>query len=90
VYDNVATPAHRVDIETTIRAEDGRTVFQAAEERDSSELQGRRGGYGHVVRVPLTGFAPGPYLLEVHASSRMGKDAAATRELIFHVAAPAP
>jgi VWFA-related protein len=90
VYDNVRTPAHRVDIQTTVRAEDGRTVFQAAEERDSSELQGRRGGYSHVVRVPLTGFAPGPYLLEVQASSRMGKEAAATRELIFHVAAPAP
>ena len=49
---------HNVDITTTVVSEDGRNVFKSAEERASSELQGKPGGYGHQARISLKDFAP--------------------------------
>ena len=59
IYDNAASTPHKVDIITTIQTDDGRVLFKSEEERDSSELQGAKGGYGYVARVPLTDVAPG-------------------------------
>ena len=50
VYDNkVATP-HRVEIRTTVTADDGNVVFNSTDERKSEELKGVNGTYGHVAR----------------------------------------
>ena len=65
VYDNTGKQAHKVDIEATLKAEGGQTVFQTREERDSSELAGGPGGYGFTARVPLKDVAPGLYVLRV-------------------------
>jgi VWFA-related protein len=85
VYDNDLKQPHKVDIRTTALADDGRTVFSTSEERDSTELQGKPGGYGHTVQVPLKGFAPGLYVLRVEGVSRAGKDAKVSREVPFRV-----
>lgn len=85
VYDNRLQAPHKVDISTTIRSDDGRVVFQTSEERDSSELQGKRGGYGHVVQVPLKDYRPGIYVLRIEAKTRLEKDTPIGREVMFRV-----
>ncbi len=75
IYENApgATP-HKLDITTTMRAEDGRVVLQNREERASTELQGGRGGYGYLTRIPLKDYAPGLYVIHVEGRSRTSGD----------------
>ena len=88
VYDNTGKQAHKVDIEATLKAEGGQTVFQTREERDSSELAGGPGGYGFTARVPLKEVAPGLYVLRVLGRSRVDNQPEAFRETIIRVVAP--
>ena len=85
IYDNQPQPPHKVDIKTSVLTDDGRTVFNTAEERDSTELQGKSGGYGVTAQIPLAGFAPGLYVLRVEAQSHAGKPATVAREVPFRV-----
>ncbi len=87
IYDNELKREHTVDITTTIRATDGRIVFDFTDVRSSRELQGKRGGYGHALRIPLQGVDAGLYILRTEARSRLG-NAVAAREVPFrlHVA----
>ena len=86
VYDNDVKTPHTVDITSTVVAEDGKTVFTAHEERQSSDLQGKPGGYGHTARFSTTDFAPGTYVLTVEARSRAGKTPATTsRSVQFRI-----
>jgi VWFA-related protein len=75
IYENApgATP-HKLDITTTMRAEDGRVVLQNREERASTELQGGRGGYGYLTRIPLKDYASGLYVIHVEGRSRTSGD----------------
>ncbi len=84
IYDNRGDAPHTVDITTTVRAEDGRVVFETHDARTSEELGGPRGGYGYTAEIPLRGWAPGLYVLRVEARSRLGGDTA-TREVAFRV-----
>ena len=88
IYDRGAGAPHNVDITTTVTANGGTVVWKHSDERSSSELQGASGGYGHTVRVPMSGIDPGRYLLTVQARSRLGPTA--TREVPFEVVALAP
>jgi hypothetical protein len=85
IYDNQAQPPHKVDITTTVLTDDGRVVFNTAEQRESAELQGKSGGYGVTAKIPLAGFAPGLYVLKVDATSRAGKPETVTRQVAFRV-----
>jgi VWFA-related protein len=85
IYDNEPRSPHTVDITTTVVSEDGRDVFKTTEERASSELQGRPGGYGHQARIQLKDFAPGTYLLTVEAQSRAGNEPPVGRTIQFEV-----
>jgi len=85
VYDNDVKTPHVVDITTTVVSEDARNVFKSAEERASSELQGKPGGYGHQARISLKDFAPGTYLLTVEAKSRAGNKPPVGRTVQFKV-----
>ena len=86
VYDNEPSTPHMVDISTTVRADDGRVVFKADDVRSSTELQGVRGGYGHVAEIPLRDLPPGIYVLRTEARSRLDDDATAFREVQFRIA----
>ena len=88
IYDRAAGTPHNVDITTTVTANGGTVVWKHSDERSSSELQGANGGYGHTVRVPMSGIEPGRYLLTVEARSRLGHTA--SRQVPFEVVAPAP
>jgi VWFA-related protein len=91
IYDNAGDTPHRVDILTTLTADDGRVLFKAEEERSSAEIGGARGGYGYMARVPLNDVPPGSYVLTVEARSRLGDNPTATRRVpirITEAAAP--
>jgi hypothetical protein len=60
-------------------------VFNTADARESSELQGKSGGYGVSAQVPLKGLDPGLYVLRIEATSRTGKPVTVTREVPFRV-----
>jgi hypothetical protein len=86
IYDN-NKQAHKVEINATVKAEGGQTVFQTRQDHDSSELAGSAGGYGFEARVPLKGFAPGLYVLKVEAISQIGDRPTVSKEVVFRVAA---
>ena len=85
VYDNVGPQSHKVEITATLRADDGRVVFKTSEERASSELGGKPGGYGYAARIPLKDVKPGLYVLRVDARSSLGKEASTAREVLLRV-----
>ncbi|MBE3072449.1 MAG: VWA domain-containing protein, partial [Acidobacteria bacterium] len=85
VYDNQGATPHKVDITTTVQSDDGRVLFNNAEERSTAELGGARGGFGYLARVPLKGMAPGLYVLKVQARSRLGRGPTAVREVQFRI-----
>jgi len=84
-YENLpnATP-HTIELATTVRAEDGRVVFENREQRSSADLQGGTGGYGYSVRIPLADFAPGVYVVRLEGRAP-GINAATGRDLLIRV-----
>jgi VWFA-related protein len=85
VYDNSSSQPHKVDIATRVLTDEGRELFKNEEVRDSSDLQGARGGFGYTARVPLSELPAGMYVLRVEARSRAGATPSATREIQFRV-----
>jgi len=85
IYDNAASTPHKVDITTTVTSDTAKQVFKATEERSSSDIQGKGGGYGYAARVPLRDIAPGVYVLRVEARSRLGSGAVASRDVQFTI-----
>ena len=71
VYDNSGGTPHKVDIVTTVTTDEGKVLFKTDEVRDSTDLGGKRGGYGYAARVPLKDLALGSYVLKVEARSRL-------------------
>jgi VWFA-related protein len=90
VYDTNKGLPHKVDINVTVKAEGGTTVFATREERDSSELSGSAGGYGLTTRFRVDKFEPGLYVLRVEAQSRIGDRPMVARETVFRVVPGGP
>jgi VWFA-related protein len=78
-------PPHQVEFRAELRAEGGRVAREVAEERSSTELQGRSGGYGFAARLPLDGLDPGLYVLHVEGRSRAGAQPAASRDIQIRI-----
>jgi VWFA-related protein len=88
IYDNLGTAtAHRVVINTTVLSDEGKTVFSASDERRSDELSGsaKGGGFGHQSKVPLSGLAPGRYVLRLDAKPTLGNSQPVSREVEFRI-----
>ena len=86
-YENTpGAPQHVVDLATTVRAADGRIVFEQREERSSADLQGAGGGYGYGPQIPLSDMAPGTYVIRVEGRSRADDaDAIISRDLLIRI-----
>ena len=87
IYDNSGKAPHKVDITTSVLTDEGKPVLKVEDVRDSSELGGAKGGYGYTTRVPLSDLAPGLYVLNVDAKSRLGNDNLVNRQVQFRVVA---
>ncbi len=85
IYDNVGKTAHRVEITTSILTDAGQVVKTTSDERKSDELKGASGGYGYTTQLPLTGLAPGRYVLRVAARSTLGTGDQVSRDVEFRV-----
>jgi hypothetical protein len=73
----------RIEVTTTIKASDEQTVFNNTQER-GKELTEPGEGIIHRVDIPLSGFAPGDYLLEVKARNFVG-GAEVIRQVLIEV-----
>jgi VWFA-related protein len=88
IYDNLGTStSHKVIVDTKVLADDGKVVLSSTDERASDELKGSTGpgGYGNLSKVPLSGLAPGRYVLHVEARPTLGKSEPVSREVEFTV-----
>lgn len=85
VYDNETAAPHKMAIKTSVLGDTGEVVFTAGDERSSADLQGHTGGYGYTAAIPLSGLAPGRYVLRVEARAQISNGGSAARELEFRV-----
>ena len=85
LYDNVRSPSHIIDITTTVRADDGHSIFSSHEERSSEEVQNIPAGYDYSVRFPLKELTPGRYVLSVEVQSRIGNGDPIGRAVPFRI-----
>jgi VWFA-related protein len=88
VYDNAGGAAHKVDITTTVKTDEGRVLFKDEETKDSADLAGKKGGFGYSTKVPLKELEPGQYVLTVSAKSRLGNSTAVERQVLITVEPP--
>jgi len=88
VYDNAGATPHKVDITATVTTDEGKVMFKNEEQRDSSDLGGKTGGYGYTATIPLKDLPPGKYVLKVEAKSRLGQTPPAAREIRIEVGPP--
>jgi VWFA-related protein len=84
-YDNQGSKDHKVEITATVTTDEGKVLFKKNEVRESSELGGKRGGYGYETRIPLRDLAPGNYVITVSARSTLGQDATVQRQVQFSI-----
>ena len=85
-YENARnTAVHMLDFKAELRAEGGRVVQQVTDERSSTELQGKSGGYGFQARLPLDAVEPGLYVIHVEGRSRVNQDTVASRDIQIKV-----
>ena len=88
VYDNDVSPAHKVDITTSLTADAGRVVFKNEDVRTTEDLGGKPGGFGVGTTLSLADFEPGLYVLKVEARSRLGADVMASRDVQIRITPP--
>lgn len=85
-YENMqnATP-HTVTFTAELRAEGGTAVRKVSEDRSSTELQGKRGGYGFNAQLRLDDVSPGLYVIHVEARGNTGERPAVGRDIQIRV-----
>ena len=85
-YENKpGAPAHMLDFKAELRAEGGTVVRTIADERSSTELEGKSGGFGFNARMPLGDVAPGLYVLHVEGQSRTKDVTSVSRDIQIRV-----
>jgi hypothetical protein len=77
--------AHTVDLKLELRADEGRVVTTRSEERSSTELEGKPGGYGFLSEIPLEALAPGIYVIHVEARANIGDRPTVSRDVQIRV-----
>lgn len=85
VYDNRTATSHTVNITSQVTADDGTVLAKGSEVRRSDEIQGKSGGFGHALKLPLATLAPGRYVLRVEARSSLADMPPVVREVEFRV-----
>jgi hypothetical protein len=85
-YENLQrTTPHTVTFAAELRAEGGTAVRTVSEDRSSTELQGKRGGYGFNAQLPLNEVTPGVYVIHVEARANVGDRPTVSRDIQIRV-----
>jgi hypothetical protein len=85
-YENQGSgAAHQLEFRAELRAEGGTIVKETVEERSSTEVQGRSGGYGFNPRFTLEDVEPGLYVLHVQGQSLIGDRPTVSRDIQLRV-----
>jgi VWFA-related protein len=84
VYESASKAAHTIDMLAELRTENGRTFGRVNEQRRSTELQGKSGGYGLTAALPLN-VDPGRYVIHVEGRSSAGDRPTVSREILIRV-----
>jgi VWFA-related protein len=85
-YENARNaPPHMLDFRAELRAEGGRVVRDAADERSSTELDRGTGGYGFGAQLSLADVEPGLYVIHVEGRSRGNATAQVSRDIQISV-----
>jgi hypothetical protein len=86
IYENLGGgQTHQVAITSQLRSDEGRVITQSSEQRSSTELQGKSGGYGFSSELPLAGIAPGLYVIHVEAQAQYDGIQTASRDVQIRV-----
>ena len=85
-YENLqSTTSHTVIFSAELRAEGGTVVRKVSDERSSTELQGKRGGYGFNAQLGLDDVAPGLYVVHVEARANAGDRPTVSKDIQIRV-----
>ena len=84
VYENASKAAHTIDMIAELRSENGRAFSRVNEQRRSTELQGKSGGYGLTAALPLN-VDPGRYVIHVEGRSSAGDRPTVSRDVLIRV-----
>jgi VWFA-related protein len=82
VYENnPRRGAHTIDFTAELQEEGGKVVRTVTDQRSSSELKGKAGGYGFTPTLSLEGTRPGLYVVHVDARSSVGDRLTVSRDI---------
>jgi len=84
VYENAPKATHTIELTAELRAEGGRASGRVSEQRSSTELQGKSGGYGFTPSLSLD-VAPGRYVIHVEGRSSAGDRPTVSRDILIRV-----
>jgi hypothetical protein len=84
VYENATKATHTIELTAELRAEGGRASGRVSEQRSSTELQGKSGGYGFTPSLSLD-VAPGRYVIHVEGRSSVGDRPSVSRDILIRV-----
>jgi VWFA-related protein len=85
-YENLQNTApHTVTFTAELRADGGTAVRKVSEDRSSTELQAKRGGYGFNAQLPLNDVAAGLYVIHVEARANTGDRPIVSRDIQIRV-----
>ena len=84
VYENARrAPRHNVEIRTELRSDVGEVVRRSTDVRTPAESSER--GFGFSTALPLSGLAPGLYLVHAEAQSSLDGSAAVSRTIQIRI-----
>jgi hypothetical protein len=75
--------SHTVDITTRVQTADGREVFRGSVTKPNTDLAPATNGFGYLSKIPLSGIAPGRYVLTIEAKSTTNRIASASLAFVI-------
>ena len=89
IYDNRSRATSPVRLMTTVADATGRVIHRSEESIEAFGFDPKTRTYRHHPSIPLTGFAPGDYVMKVEARPTGSGERSVAREVLFSVR-PAP
>ena len=84
VYENAVKTTHTIELTAELRSEGGPASGRVSEQRSSTELQGKSGGYGFTPSLSLD-VAPGRYVIHVEGRSSVGDRPSVSHDILIRV-----